>query len=122
MQCFYFSFIPGAVNYTDNTNRDGRSVLRSQRTENLQQPSIDDQEEERPLSFGKLVSNFANSTTAHGVANIAAAKSLPNRMVWLVVTAALYAVLLWMSSELVVRYMNKPVVSRMEMSFEEVNT
>ena len=41
---------------------------------------------------------------------------------WCLVSAGLYAVMFWMCATLVLRYMDKPVVSRMEMSFEEVRT
>lgn len=115
-----FSFIPGAVNYKINNDYEERNALRNQRNTELQQQAAEDQEEKRHSSFKNLVSSFAASTTAHGLGNIAAASSFRRRMVWFVVTVGLYIVLFWMCAELVMRYMDKPVVSRMEMSFEEV--
>ena len=116
-----FSCLPGAVNYTAaDSSCERKNDLFNQQAKEHTNSFPEDNEEERPSSLRRLVSNFAASTTAHGVANIAAAKSLPKRMVWLVVTVALYAVLLLMCCQLIVRYKMKPVVSRMEMSFEEV--
>ena len=116
-----FSCLPGAVNYTAaDSSCERKNDLFYQQAKEHTNSFPEDNEEERPSSLRRLVSNFAASTTAHGVANIAAAKSLPKRMVWLVVTVALYAVLLLMCCQLIVRYKMKPVVSRMEMSFEEV--
>lgn len=116
-----FSYLPGAVNYTAaDSSCESKSDLCNEQAKEDTNSFPEDKEEERPSSFRRLVSNFAASTTAHGVANIAAANSLPKRMVWLVVTVALYSVLLLMCLQLIVRYKSKPVVSRMEMSFEEV--
>ena len=117
-----FSFIPGAVNYTDNNGNslDERSVMHNHQTTKLRQQTTEDHEEKEPSSFKKLFSSFAASTTAHGVSNIAAASSLPRRVVWSVVAIGMYVMLLVMCVRLVMRYLDKPVVSRMEMSFEEV--
>ena len=117
-----YSFIPGAVIYTDNNGNslDERSVMHNHRTTKLRQQTTEDHEEKEPSSFKKLFSSFAASTTAHGVSNIAGASSLPRRVVWSAVTIGMYVMLLVMCVRLVVLYMNKPVVSRMEMSFEEV--
>ena len=116
-----FSCLPGAVNYTAaDSSCERKNDLFNQQAKEHTNSFPEDNEEEPPSSLRRLVSNFAASTTAHGVSNIAAAKSLPKRMVWLVVTVALYAVLLLMCCQLIVRYKMKPVVSRMEMSFEEV--
>lgn len=122
--CYFFSSfscLPGAVNYTAaDSSCERKNDLFYQQAKEHTNSFPEDNEEERPSSLRRLVSNFAASTTAHGVSNIAAAKSLPKRMVWLVVTVALYAVLLLMCCQLIVRYKMKPVVSRTEMSFEEV--
>ena len=119
----FFSFIPGAVIYADNNGNslDERSISHNQGTTKLPpQQSTEGHEEKEPSSFKKLFSSFAASTTAHGVSNIAAASSLPRRVVWSVLTIGMYVMLLVMCFSLIMRYMDKPVVSRMEMSFEEV--
>lgn len=122
---FPFSGIPGVVNYTDisaNSLCQGNRVELEQRTTELQQDSTADLEEpRRPSSFRERLSTFAASTSAHGVGNIAAASSLARRVVWFVVTVVMYAALFMMCASLVMRYLTKPVVSRMEMSFEEVS-
>lgn len=115
-----FSLIPGAANYTDIDHYERRKVFQNQLSTELHQQSTEDDGEERPSSFKKLLSTFAASTSAHGVGNIAAAPSLPRRVLWLAVTVGLYSVLLVMCVALVIRYVDKPVVSRLEMSFEEV--
>ena len=67
------------------------------------------------------MSHYAATTTAHGVGRIADAKSsLVRRLIWSLVSVGLYATVFWMCIALVVLYMEKPVVSRTEMSFEEV--
>lgn len=110
--------IPGAVRGTEN-HVAVRGFHHNQRTEELHE-NPGDPKEEKQVSFRKLLSNFAATTTAHGVARIAAASNLPKRVLWCLVSVGLYAAMFWMCTELVLRYVDKPVVSRMEMSFEEV--
>ncbi|KAJ7385277.1 hypothetical protein OS493_016348 [Desmophyllum pertusum] len=72
-----FAFIPGAVSYTENNYNEPKDVPRKQRTTELQQ-TPEDPAEERLTSFRELLSNFAATTTAHGVGKIAGASSLPD--------------------------------------------
>ncbi|XP_078379821.1 acid-sensing ion channel 2-like isoform X1 [Oculina patagonica] len=112
-----FALIPGAVSYNNNYNAT-KDVHPKQRTTELQQ-TLEDPGEEGRVSFRTLLTNFASTTTAHGVGRIAEGSSLLRRVMWFVVSAGFYAVMFWMCIQLVQRYLDKPVVSRMEMSFEE---
>ncbi|XP_068692090.1 acid-sensing ion channel 1C-like [Montipora foliosa] len=120
--CDDFSRIPGARDFPvskGNTSLKRSILLPGQQTISHQQEATTDHKERELSSFREVLSTFADSTSAHGVGNIAAASSLPRRLVWFVITVGLYVMLIWMCISLVMRYLEKPVVSRMEMSFEE---
>ena len=119
-----YSRIPGAIDFPvskGNTSLKRSILLPGQQTISHQQEATTDHKEREPSSFREVLSTFAASTSSHGVGNIAAASSLPRRVVWFVITVGLYVMLIWMCVSLVMRYLEKPVVSRMEMSFEEVS-
>lgn len=109
------SLIPGAVSCTD----DHVAIIHRNQPTNEHHENPGDTKEERQISFKNLLSNFAATTTAHGVGRIAAASNLPKRVLWCVVSVGLYTAMFWMCTELVLLYVDKPVVSRMETSFEE---
>ena len=110
--------IPRAVSCTEN-HVAIKGIHYNQPTDKLHE-NPEDPEEKRQVSFKKLLSSFAANTTAHGVGRIAAASNLPKRVLWCVVSVGLYTAMFWMCTELVLLYVDKPVVSRMETSFEEV--
>ena len=110
--------IPGTVSVTEN-HVEITGIHHNQHTNEVHE-NQGDPKEERQVSFRKLLSNYAATTTAHGVGRIAAASNLPKRVLWCLVSVGLYAAMFWMCTELVLMYVDKPVVSRMEMSFEEV--
>lgn len=113
------SLIPGAVSCTEN-HVAIKGIHHNQPVTELHENSGDPKDETQ-VSFKKLLSSFAATTTAHGVGRIAAASNLPKRILWCIVSVGLYTTMFWMCTELVLLYVDKPVVSRMETSFEEVS-
>ncbi|EDO34532.1 predicted protein [Nematostella vectensis] len=69
--------------------------------------------------FLSLIRDFAASTTAHGIGKVFAADSMVRRALWLLGCLTVYAVMIFMCAQLLVRYLEKPVVSRVEVSYEE---
>ena len=106
------------MSYPDNNSETKDVPLKKHTTELQETP--EDPGEEKPTSFKKLLTHFAATTTAHGIGRIADASSALRRVLWCAVSVGLYAAMFWMCILLVIRYRDKPVVSRTEMSFEEV--
>ena len=81
----------------------------------------EDKQNRTKRTWKSLIYDFAASSTAHGIGRIAAGDTLLKRGTWIVICLAVYAALFWFCSVLIVQYMNKPVITKVEMAFEEVS-
>ena len=116
----FYSLIPGAVQLRKKYDVDNPKPFGTDQNTSQQNLFPKETNDNQMTSFRTLLSSFAVSTTAHGFERIATASSLPRCVLWCVISVGFYVILSWMCAVLVLRYSNKPVVSRMEMSFEEV--
>ena len=71
-------------------------------------------------TWKNLIHDFASSSTAHGIGRIAAGDTYFKRGAWVILCLGVYTTLFWLCSTLIVTFKNKPVITKMEVSFEEV--
>jgi len=71
-----------------------------------------DDEENKEHGLKPLLTNFAETTTAHGFGHIVETKSIIKRLIWLVVIITLYILLFLVVQPLFAKYQMRPVASR----------
>ena len=91
--------------------------------DNFTEPQIElanpAQEQKRP-TWRQLISDFAHSTSAHGIGRVAAAETYIRRGMWLLICLGVYTALFWYCVSLVIKYTGKPMISKVDIAFEEV--
>lgn len=78
------------------------------------------EEKKESKSFKKLVQNFMEYTSAHGIGRLAASQSLFWRIFWSLICMGAFGMFIYQATGLFKQFLSKPVATSVTVTFEKV--
>ena len=77
-------------------------------------------EKKESKSFKKLVQNFMDYTSAHGIGRLAASQTLFWKIFWSLICMGAFGMFIYQATGLFEQYLSKPVATSVSVTFEKV--
>ena len=86
----------------------------------MENGATEEREEKKENGVGEVLSEFALSTTAHGVSHIAASSHSHIKIAWLLTWLGVMAAFAYMIVNLILLYTSYPVSTSFSMAYQQV--